>query len=127
MPCPFTGNIIRTHWVLKRKHNLSGEVLRYKARLVAQGNTQQEGVDFNEVFPSVGKATTLRVLQALCAKLGLICEQYDTATAFFGSDINTIVHVEAPPDYKFPPGKDCQGWVFILSKSPYGLRQSPCL
>ncbi|KAK4699701.1 putative transposase, partial [Phenoliferia sp. Uapishka_3] len=126
VPRPTNGeNIIRTQWVFRKKRGANGEITRYKARCVVLGNHQREGEDFDEVFASVGKATTLRILQALRAKLNLKCVQFDVSTAFLGADIDKDVYVYPPPGFEYPPGKE--NWVLKLNKSLYGLRQSPRL
>lgn len=71
-------------WLYKIKEGAGSESKpRYKARLVARGFTQVEGVDFNEVFSPVVTHTSIRILLAMFAHLDLSLEQMDVITAFF--------------------------------------------
>jgi hypothetical protein len=63
-PPPYK-NILGYKWVYKLKHNLDGTIARYKARLVANGFHQQQGVDYNETFNLVIKAPTVRLILSL--------------------------------------------------------------
>ena len=67
---PKIRNIIGCHFVLQKKCGPSGEVMRYKARLVAQGFSQQEGIDYLETFAPVIKSASLRIFLAICAQHG---------------------------------------------------------
>ncbi|GAA5968389.1 hypothetical protein JCM11641_007617 [Rhodosporidiobolus odoratus] len=122
---PFGIRILPSHWVRRIKRTPSGEVLKFKSRVVVNGSMQQEGIDFTETFASVGKAATLRVLYALTAILDLEVEAYDVELAFLGAEIDQDVYVRPPPGFVFPPGKE--HYVWKLKKSLYGLKQSPRL
>ncbi len=65
---PMIQNVIGCCFILQEKHGLSGEVTRYKAHLVAQGFSQQEGIDYLETFVPVVKSTSLHVFLAICAQ-----------------------------------------------------------
>lgn len=67
VPKPDDKSIIRTKWVYRNRLNKSGEVIRNKARLVAQGYSQQERVDYHETFAHVGRLESIRLLLALDA------------------------------------------------------------
>ena len=95
---------------------------RYKARLVAQGFTQQYGTDFDETFCLVVRQESLRLLMALSVKHGLSLHQVDVTTAFLNGTLENEVYMQQPK------GFECQGkeeFVCKLNKSIYGLKQSP--
>jgi hypothetical protein len=69
-------------WAFVRKRNESGEIARYKARLVAQGFSQRPEIDFNETYSPVVYATTSRYLISLIAHEGLNLHMMDAVTAY---------------------------------------------
>ena len=100
----------------------SGKVVRNKARLVAQGYSQQEGIDFDETFALVTRLEAIRMLLAFIAYKGFILYQMDVKSSFLNGFISKEVHV------KQPPGFECETFphhVFKLSKALYSLKQVP--
>nr|GEY73044.1 hypothetical protein [Tanacetum cinerariifolium] len=73
---------IGTKWVLKNKKDERGIVIRNKARLVAQGHTQEEGIDYEEVFVPVARIEVIRLFLAYASFMGFIVYQIDVKTAF---------------------------------------------
>lgn len=67
VPPPSNRSLIGSKWVYKVKKNPDGTVLRYKARLVAQGYTQEQGLDYSKTFNPVVGHTTIRIILALAA------------------------------------------------------------
>jgi hypothetical protein len=65
---PEGKNSIGFKWVYKTKMNAEGEVEKYKARLVAQGFSQQPGIDYNETFSLVARIDTVRMVLAIAAQ-----------------------------------------------------------
>lgn len=108
-------------WVLKKKIGPAGEVLKYKARLVARGFQQVEGYDYTETYSGVVKAAAYRLLFALLALHGWTCEQMDVVTAFLNGDIYEEIYMHPPQGYQH------KGKVLRLLKALYGLKQSPRL
>ena len=69
-------------WVFLRKRNENNEVVRYKARLVAQGFTQRPDIDFNETYSPVMSGTTFRYLMSLAVQNRLSMQLMDVVTAY---------------------------------------------
>ncbi|WJX88387.1 hypothetical protein P8452_70484 [Trifolium repens] len=122
VPRPANKNIIGTKWVFRNKLNEQGEVVRNKARLVAQGYSQQEGIDFTETFAPVARLEAIRLLLSYAVNNGITLYQMDVKSAFLNGVISEEVYVKQPPgfeDLKNP------NYVFKLKKSLYGLKQAP--
>ena len=111
---------VKTKWIYKKKLNKFGGVERYKARLVAQGFTQVEGIDFNETYSPVARFTSIRLVLALAAMFGFRVHQMDVDTAFLNAELQEEVYVTPPPGYALPKGR-----VYRLNRCLYGLKQSP--
>uniref|UniRef100_A0AAG5DSQ9 Integrase catalytic domain-containing protein n=1 Tax=Anopheles atroparvus TaxID=41427 RepID=A0AAG5DSQ9_ANOAO len=112
---------IGAKWVFKLKRNEVGKVVRFKARIVAQGDSQKFGEDYKDVFAPVTRHTTLRAMMAVAAKKGLILKQYDVKTAYLNGTIEEELYMRQPPGF-IVPGQE--GLVCKLKKSIYGLKQS---
>ncbi|XP_047949140.1 uncharacterized mitochondrial protein AtMg00820-like [Salvia hispanica] len=86
-------NLIGCTWIFKLKFHLSGAIARHKARLVAQGFSQQPGFDFNETFSPVVKPTTIRVILSLAVSLGWIITHLDVNNAFLNGDLKEDIYM----------------------------------
>nr|GFA60221.1 Gag-Pol polyprotein [Tanacetum cinerariifolium] len=80
--CPKGVRPIGTKWVLKNKKDEREIVIRNKARLVAQGYTQEEGIDYDEVFAPVARIEAIRLFLAYASFMGFIVYQMDVKSAF---------------------------------------------
>ena len=122
VPRPSGKHIIGTRWVFKNKLDENGLIVRNKARLVAQGYNQEEGIDFEETFAPVARLEAIRLLLAYACSLNFQLFQMDVKSAFLNGYINEEVYVKQPPgfeDFKHPTH------VFKLRKALYGLKQAP--
>jgi hypothetical protein len=93
-------NVIGTKWVFNNKQREDGEVVRNKARLVAQGYNQVEGLDFGETFAPVARLEAIRILLAFVVSKGFKLYQMDVKSAFLNGVIHEEVYVRQPPGFK---------------------------
>ncbi|KAJ4730101.1 Retrovirus-related Pol polyprotein from transposon TNT 1-94 [Melia azedarach] len=120
---PRDRKIVTCKWVYKKKEGeTSVEGIKYKARVVARGFTQREGVDYNEIFSPVVRHTSIRVLLAIVAHQDLELEQLDVKTAFLHGELEDEIYMTQPDGFQVPGKED---YVCKLKKSLYGLKQSP--
>ncbi|KAL6321847.1 hypothetical protein AAG906_035546 [Vitis piasezkii] len=87
---------IGVKWIYKTKLNELGEVNKYKARLVAKGYSQQQGVDFTEIYAPVARMDTVRMIVALAAQRGWTIYQLDVKSAFLHGELSEDVYVDQP-------------------------------
>ncbi|GJS94607.1 putative ribonuclease H-like domain-containing protein [Tanacetum coccineum] len=113
---------IGTKWILKNKRDARGIVVRNKARLVAQGHRQEEGIDYDEVFAPVARIEAIRLFLAFASYLGSMVYQMDVKSVFLYSRIDEEVYVTQPKGFVDPqhPKK-----VYKVVKALYGLHQAP--
>nr|GFB13402.1 putative ribonuclease H-like domain-containing protein [Tanacetum cinerariifolium] len=97
--CPKGVRPIETKWVLKNKKDERGIVIRNKARLVAQGHTQEEGIDYDEVFEPVARIEAIRLFLAYASFMGFKVYQMDVKSAFLYGTIDEEVYVMQPPGF----------------------------
>jgi len=98
-----------------------GRIIRFKARLVAGGHHQKEGIDYTETFSPTVSWDSVRLFLAFTVLLGLVPLQLDVDTAYLYSDIEPgiFIYMKPPPGYERADGK-----VWLLLKSLYGLKQA---
>ncbi|GKA74040.1 putative ribonuclease H-like domain-containing protein, partial [Tanacetum coccineum] len=113
---------IGTKWVYRNKKDERGIVVRNKARLVAQGYTQEEGIDYDEVFAHVARIEAIRLFLAYASFMGFIVYQMDVKSAFLYGTIEEEVYVCQPPGFEDPQFSDK---VYKVEKALYGLHQAP--
>ncbi|GJW54421.1 retrovirus-related pol polyprotein from transposon TNT 1-94 [Tanacetum coccineum] len=107
---------------LRNKLDENGVASRNKARLVAQGYNQQEGIDYDETYALVSRLESIRILLAYACALDFKLFQMDVKSAFLNGFINEEVYVAQPPgfiDFEKP------NHVYKLKKALYGLKQAP--
>ncbi|GJT00784.1 ribonuclease H-like domain-containing protein [Tanacetum coccineum] len=122
VPRPAGVNMVRSMWLFKHKFHADGTLSRYKARLVANGSSQQLGVDFDETFSPVVKPATIRTVLSLAVSRQWPIHQLDVKNAFLNGDLSETVYMHQPPgfvDNRYPHH------VCLLQRSLYGLKQAP--
>ncbi|GJX49959.1 putative ribonuclease H-like domain-containing protein [Tanacetum coccineum] len=119
---PYGKKVIGTKWVYRNKKDERGVVVRNKARLVAQGHRQEEGIDYDEVFAPVARIEAIMIFLAFASYMGFIVYQMDVKSAFLYGKIDEEVYVSQPPGFIDPkyPKK-----VYKVVKALYGLHQAP--
>ena len=118
---PDIQNIIGCRFVLQKKRGADGEVTRFKARLVAQGFSQREGIDYSETFAPVVKSASLRVFLAICVRHGWCIRQLDIKSAYLNGVLSEDIYMRQPRGYE---EKGSEGKVAKLKKGLYGLKQA---
>ncbi|GKA55769.1 putative ribonuclease H-like domain-containing protein [Tanacetum coccineum] len=113
---------IGTKWVFRNKKDERGIVIRNKARLVAQGYTQEEGIDYDEVFAPVARIEAIRLFLAYASFKDFVVYQMDVKSAFLYGKIEEEVYVCQPPGFEDP---DFPDRVYKVEKALYGLHQAP--
>ena len=112
-------NIVDAKWLYKWKGDSHGMVDRAKARMVAMGYSQVEGVDYFETFAPTASATSNRLVAAMACKLDWDLRHLDVDQAFIQSELDTDIYLRLPPGCGSVSGK-----VVLLNKALYGLKQS---
>lgn len=118
---PVNKNIVGCKWVYKTKTDAQGHIIRYKARLVAQGYSQEYGVDYEEVFAPVARQTTFRTLLAVAGKQQLVVQHFDVKNAFLNGVLEETIYMAQPKGFEVKGKEDM---VCKLSKNIYGLKQA---
>lgn len=122
VPAPADRKLVTCKWLLRKKFHSDGSVSRYKARLVARGFSQVQGMDYRETFSPVLRITTFRILIAIAAQFRFLLHQMDVRTAFLHGDLEEEIYMKQPPGYI---SGELPNYVCRLLKSLYGLKQSP--
>ena len=115
-------HVIGTKWIFKNKTNDDGEIIRNKSRLVAQGYTQVEGVDFDKSFAPIARLESIHILLSIACTIDFKLYQMDMKCAFLNEYLNEEVFVEQPKGFQDPHFSD---HVLRLKKALYGLKQAP--
>ncbi|GJX68461.1 putative ribonuclease H-like domain-containing protein [Tanacetum coccineum] len=119
---PYGAKVIGTKWVYRNKRDERGVVVRNKARLVAQGHRQEDGIDYDEVFALVARIEAIRLFLAFASFMGFIVYQMDVKSAFLYRTIDEEVYVSQPPSFVDP---DHPKKIYKVVKALYGQHQAP--
>nr|GEW74076.1 putative RNA-directed DNA polymerase [Tanacetum cinerariifolium] len=114
--------LIKLKWIYKFKTDEFDGVLKNKARLVAQGFKQEEGIDFEEAFTPVARIEAIRIFIANVANKNMMIFQMDVKIAFLNGEIKEEVYVSQPERFV---DHDNPSRVYKLKKAFYGLKQAP--
>ncbi|KAK4700421.1 hypothetical protein P7C70_g5826, partial [Phenoliferia sp. Uapishka_3] len=118
---PRDRKALLSKWVLLIKRDDEGRVIKYKARLVARGDMQVEGLDYTETFSATVRQASVRAILALAAQNGWLLQQFDVSSAYLHGVLKEEVYLRQPPGF----GDDSNpSGVLRLRKSLYGLCQA---
>lgn len=117
---PNRSKPVSTRWVFRVKRDANGEIQQYKARLIARGFSQREGIDYNETFNHVARFDTIRAVLSVAANENLKMAQFDVKTAFLNGILDEEIYMDQPEGFEDETNRVCK-----LQKSLYGLKQSP--
>ncbi|KAK4694238.1 putative transposase, partial [Phenoliferia sp. Uapishka_3] len=121
VPLPPGRRALLTKWVLLIKRDDEGNVIKYKARLVARGDMQTPGVDYVETFAPTVRLASICVIYALAAELNLELRQFDVSSAYLHGILQEEVYLRQATGFVDP---DHPHLVHRLRKSLYGLCQA---
>ncbi|GKC38188.1 retrovirus-related pol polyprotein from transposon TNT 1-94, partial [Tanacetum coccineum] len=122
VPAPYSKTTIGSKWVFRNKRDETRIIIKNKARLVAQGYNQQEGIDYDETFAPVARLEAISIFLAFATYMNFIVYQMDVKSAFLIGKLKEEVYVKQPLGFessKFP------NHVCKLDKALYGLKQAP--
>lgn len=117
---PQHRKVIGSKWIYKCKVDENGQLVRYKARLVAQGYCQKYGLDYDLVFAPVVKQTTFRAMLTLASTRKMLAKHIDIKTAYLYGQLQEEIYMRQPPGYEIGNQND----VCRLRRSLYGLKQA---
>ncbi|GJW90982.1 retrovirus-related pol polyprotein from transposon TNT 1-94 [Tanacetum coccineum] len=122
VPRPNKVMVVTLKWIYKVKLDELGGILKNKARLVARGYHQEEGIDFEESFSPVARLEAIRIFLAFAAHMNMVVYQMDVKTAFLDGNLREEVYVSQPDGFV---DLDNPNHVYKLKKALYGLKQAP--
>ncbi|GJV65249.1 retrovirus-related pol polyprotein from transposon TNT 1-94 [Tanacetum coccineum] len=122
VPRPDKVMVITLKWIYKVKLDELGGILKNKARLVARGYRQEEGINFEESFAPVARLNAIRIFLGFAAHMNMIVYQMDVKTAFLNGILREEVYVSQPDGFV---DQDNLNHVYKLKKALYGLKQAP--
>nr|GEU77959.1 ribonuclease H-like domain-containing protein [Tanacetum cinerariifolium] len=120
-------NIVRSMWLYKHKYNDDGSLSRYKARLVANSHSQQQGIDCDETFSPVVKPATIQTVLSIAVSRQWPIHQLDMKNAFLHGHLTETVYMHQPPGFTYSAHSDyvcllqnkTDSSLFIFYKGPY--------
>jgi hypothetical protein len=114
--------VVTSKWIYKIKHAPDGSVEKYKARFVARGFSQVEGIDYEETFSLVARYTSICTIISLSTSMGWRLHHMDEKTTFLNGEIEEEVYIEQPDGFVI---HEKESHVCRLKKDMYGLKHAP--
>jgi hypothetical protein len=122
VPRQKSKDVVSSKCLFKIKHVDDGSIEKCKARFVAHGFSQKEGIDYEDTFSLVARYTSIRTIIALATKMKWKMHQMDEKTSFLNVVIKEEVYIEKPQGFVV---EDRNSHVYRLKKALYGLKQDP--
>nr|GEU37565.1 ribonuclease H-like domain-containing protein [Tanacetum cinerariifolium] len=122
VPLPYEKIAIGSKWVFRNKKYELGITTKNKARLVAQGYSQEEGIDYDETFAPVVRMEAIMIFFAFATYMNFKVYQMNVKSAFLNAKLKKEVYVKQPPSFESSEFPD---YVCKLDKALYGLKQAP--
>ncbi|GJT38366.1 retrovirus-related pol polyprotein from transposon TNT 1-94 [Tanacetum coccineum] len=119
VPAPYGKTIIGSKWVFRNKRDETVIVIKNKARLVAQGYNQQEGIDYDETFTPVARLEAIRIFLSFATYMNFTVYQMDVS--FLNGKLKEEVYVKQPPGFE---SSEFPNYFCKLDKALYGLKQA---
>ena len=119
---PQGKKVVRTRWIYKVKHVTDESVEKYKARFMAKGFSQKEGIDYEETFAPIARYSSIQTIISLADEMGWRVHQMDIKTAFLHRVIKEEVYIEQPKGFDV---ENRETHVCRLHKALYGIKQAP--
>jgi len=116
---PVGKDCIDSRWIFKVKRDVNGQIARYKARLVARGFTQKEGMDYTQTYAPVARFAVVRLLLAMSVTFGWKTRHIDIKSAYLNGQLAEELYMRLPTLYKNKEAK-----IVKLLRPIYGLKQS---
>eukprot|EP00253_Pinus_taeda_P014718 PITA_14718 len=123
VPRPKNKSVVSSRWLYKVKQAIDGSVEKHKARFVARGFSQIEGIDYDETFAPITRYSSIISMLALSTQMGWKIHQMDVKTAFLNGEIEEEVYIEQPEGFET---FDRESHVCRLKRALYALKQAPC-
>ena len=96
VPTPQDRSVVGSRWIYKIKYATDDSIEKFKARFVAKGYAQKEGIDYEETFAPIARYTSIRSIISLVAQMGWEIHQMDVKTVFLNGVIEEEVYIEQP-------------------------------
>ena len=122
VPRPQDKSVVGSRWIYKIKYATDGNIEKFKARFVAKGYTQKEGIDYEETFAPLACYTSIRFVISLAVQMGWEIHQMDVKTTFLNGVIEDEVYIEQLESFETHEKKTR---FFRHKKALYGLKQAP--
>jgi hypothetical protein len=119
VPRPVGKSVVTSRWLYKTKYVADGSIEKHKARFVAQGFSQIEGVDYDETFAPVARYTSIRSIISITTEMGWSIHQMDVKIAFLNGFIDEEVYIEQPEGFEV---SERETHMCLLRKILYGLK-----